>query len=42
LLVNFLLLGAAALTASSGLVVAAAGTIAAVSAVAIVLRLVRS
>ena len=42
LLVNFLLLGAAALTASSGLVVAAAGTIAAVTAVAIVLRLVRS
>ncbi len=42
LLVNFLLLGAAALTASSGLVVAVAGTIAAVTAVAIVLRLVRS
>lgn len=42
LLVNFMLLGAAALTASSGLVVAAAGTIAAVGAVAIVLRLARS
>jgi hypothetical protein len=42
LLLNFLLLGAAAISTSTGLVVAAAGVIAAVSAVAIVLRLVRA
>jgi hypothetical protein len=42
LLLNFLLLGAAAVSASTGLVVAAAGVVAAVSAVAIVLRLVRA
>jgi hypothetical protein len=42
LLVNFLLLGAAAVSASTGLVVAAAGVVAAVAAVAIVLRLVRA
>jgi len=42
LLVNFLLLGAAAVSASTGLVVAAAGVVAAVAAVAIVLRLLRA
>lgn len=42
LLVNFLLLGAAAVSASTGLVVAASGVVAAVAAVAIVLRLVRA
>ena len=42
LVVNFLLLGAAAVSASTGLVVAAAGVVAAVAAVAIVLRLLRA
>ena len=42
LLVNFLLLGAAAVSASTGVVVAAAGVVAAVAAIAIVLRLVRA
>lgn len=41
LLVGFLLLGAAAITASSGVVVAAAGVAAAVTSVAVVLRLLR-
>lgn len=41
LLVGFLLLGAAALTASSGVVVAAAGVAAAVTSIAFVLRLLR-
>jgi hypothetical protein len=42
LLVDFVLLGAAAVSASAGVVVAAAGVVAAVAAVAIVLRLVRA
>ncbi len=42
LLVNFLLLGAAAVSASAGLVLAVAGVAAAVAAVAIVLRMVRA
>ena len=42
LLVNFVLLGAAAVSASAGVVVAAAGVVAAVAAVAIALRLVRA
>lgn len=41
LLVNFFLLAAAAVSAGSGLVLAAAGVAAAVSAVAVVLRLAR-
>lgn len=41
LLVNFLLLGAAALSASAGIFLAAAGVTAAVLAVAVVLRLLR-
>jgi hypothetical protein len=41
LLVGFLLLGAAAITASSGVVVAAAGVAAAVTSIAFVLRLLR-
>jgi hypothetical protein len=41
LLVGFLLLGAAAITASSGVVVAAAGVAAAVTSIAVVLRLLR-
>jgi hypothetical protein len=41
LLVGFLLLGAAAVTASSGVVVAAAGVAAAVTSIALVLRLIR-
>jgi len=42
LLVNFMLLAAAAVTAAAGVVVAAVGVAAAVTAVAIVLRLVRT
>jgi hypothetical protein len=42
LLVDFVLLGAASVSASAGLVVAAAGVVAAVAAVAVVLRLVRA
>ena len=42
LLVNFLLLGTAAVSASAGLALAIAGVAAAVAAVAIVLRLVRA
>jgi hypothetical protein len=42
LLINFLLLGAAAVSASAGLVLAVAGVAAAVAAVAIVLRMVRA
>ena len=42
LLVNFLLLGTAAIAASAGVLLAAAGVAAAVSAVAIVLRLLRA
>lgn len=42
LLVNFLLLGMAAVAASSGVLLAAAGVCAAVAAVAIVLRLART
>jgi hypothetical protein len=42
LLVNFVLLAAAAVSASAGVLIAAVGVAAAVSAVAVVLRLVRS
>jgi hypothetical protein len=42
LLVNFILLAAAAVSASAGVLIAAVGVAAAVSAVAVVLRLVRS
>lgn len=42
LLIGFMLLGTAAVTTSAGLVVAVAGVAAAVSSVAIVLRLVRT
>jgi hypothetical protein len=42
LLVNFVLLAAAAVSSSAGVLIAAVGVAAAVSAVAVVLRLVRS
>jgi hypothetical protein len=42
LLVNFVLLAAAAVSASAGVLIAAVGVAAAVTAVAVVLRLVRS
>lgn len=42
LLVNFILLAAAAVSSSAGVLIAAVGVAAAVSAVAVVLRLVRS
>jgi hypothetical protein len=42
LLVNFVLLAMAAVSASAGILIAAAGVAAAVTAVAVVLRLVRA
>jgi hypothetical protein len=42
MLVNFLLLGTAAVSASAGVLLAAVGVAAAVGAVAVVLRLARS